>query len=185
MQSDIHSTPRKAALPPEPMPAATFEWRDEYALGHAGMDDMHREFIERVQALLRADAAGMLAALDAFEDHASRHFSGEDEAMRGTKYGAGGCHIEEHSKVIASLKDVRDALAQGNTAVVHSFARALADWFPGHAEVMDQGLARWLVQQRLGGSPVLMRSKGRGSKNGGWHSPDSSMEAVQMTRTVQ
>jgi len=134
-----------------------FEWRDEYVLGHEGMDDMHREFAECVQAMLCADEANLTAALDAFEDHAHRHFGDEDEAMRRTAYGSAGCHLDEHAKVLASLEEVRIALAHGRGAVVRSFAWALADWFPGHAQVMDQGLARWLVQQRLGGSPMVIR----------------------------
>ena len=35
--------------------------------------------------------------------------------------------------------------------VVRSFAVALAEWFPEHAQVMDQGLARWLTELRTHG----------------------------------
>jgi hemerythrin len=52
---------------------------------------------------------------------------------------------------------VRQALREGRAAVARSFAEALADWFPEHARVMDLGLARWMVQQRLGGAPILIR----------------------------
>jgi hemerythrin len=50
-------------------------------------------------------------------------------------------------------------LADGRTEVVRSFARALVDWFPEHVRVMDQGLARWLVQRKLGASPVVIRRR--------------------------
>lgn len=77
--------------------------------------------------------------------------------MRDTAYGSAGCHIDEHAAVLRSLDDVRAMLAQGRTDVVRSFAHALVEWFPEHVRVMDQGLARWLTQQKLGASPVVIR----------------------------
>jgi hemerythrin len=136
-----------------------FEWRDDFALGHDAMDGIHHEFVTCVDALLRADDDALAAALDAFADHARRHFAEEDLAMRQTAYGSAGCHVDEHAAVLKSVDEVRTALARGNTAVVRAFARALADWFPEHARVMDMGLARWLVQRRLGGSPMVIRPR--------------------------
>lgn len=137
--------------------APAFAWNDDYALGHRTMDETHHEFVECVDALLSAEDAQLAAALEAFADHARRHFNEEDDAMRGTAYGSAGCHIDEHAAVLRSLDEVREALAAGRTQVVRAFARALADWFPEHVRVMDLGLARWLVQQQLGAAPVVIR----------------------------
>ena len=136
-----------------------FGWRAEYELGHGEMDETHREFVDCVDALLAVDDDGLLHALDAFEDHARRHFGEEDRWMAQSAYESAGCHVDEHAAVLKSLQDVRAALAQGRCDVVRSFARALAGWFPEHAQVMDRGLARWLVKQRLGGSPVVIRPR--------------------------
>lgn len=136
-----------------------FEWHDDYALGHEAMDDTHREFVACVDTLLRADDDALAAALDAFAEHAYRHFAEEDLAMRQTGYGSAGCHVDEHAAVLTSVDQVRAALGQGRIEVVHAFARALADWFPEHVRVMDMGLARWLVQRRLGGAPVVIRPR--------------------------
>ena len=133
---------------------SAFAWRDEFELGHEGMDETHREFVACVQALLLAPDDDLAAALDAFGCHAKRHFGEEDEAMRQSNYGSAGCHVDEHAAVLKSLTEVQAALAHGRVDVVRSFACALADWFPGHASVMDQGLARWLIERRLGGAPV-------------------------------
>lgn len=138
---------------------AVFGWREEYLLGHDAMDDVHREFVTCVDAMLRADGAALAPALESFAEHARRHFAEEDLAMRETAYGSAGCHIDEHAAVLKSLEEVRAALAQGRTQVLRSFAHALADWFPEHARVMDMGLARWLVQRRLGGAPVVIRPR--------------------------
>lgn len=137
----------------------TFAWRDEYALGHASMDDTHREFVACVDALLQVEDARLAQALEDFAGHARRHFAEEDLAMRQSAYGSAGCHVDEHAAILKSMDEVRAALAAGHPHVVRAFARALADWFPQHASVMDMGLARWLVQRRLGGSPVVIQRR--------------------------
>jgi hemerythrin len=150
-------TPEPAS--PEAMAAAAsaFAWREEFELGHAAMDHTHREFVERVAAMLEARDDELSAALEAFGVHAKAHFAEEDRQMAETAYGSAGCHVDEHAAVLKSFGEVREVLAAGRKDVVRSFARALADWFPEHARVMDQGLALWLVQRQLGGAPVKIR----------------------------
>ena len=139
--------------------ASRFTWNDAFEVGHDEMDATHKEFVTCVDALLRASDDQLVTRLQAFAEHAQRHFAEEDEAMRSGAYNAGGCHIDEHAAVLRSLDEVREALSQGRPAVVRAFAEALAGWFPEHARVMDQGLARWMVQHRLGGAPVLIRRR--------------------------
>jgi hemerythrin len=136
-----------------------FTWKDEYEVGHDEMDATHREFVSCVDALLGAADDELAVRLEAFAEHARRHFAEEDAAMRRGAYNAGGCHIDEHAAVLRSLDQVREALRDGRVAVVRSFAEALADWFPEHARVMDLGLARWMVQERLGGAPILVQRR--------------------------
>lgn len=141
------------------MTERSFIWSDEFEVGHDEMDETHREFVSCVDALLRAPDVQLSARLEAFAEHAKRHFAEEDDAMRGGAYNAGGCHVEEHAAVLKSLDAVRDALHEGRPSVVRAFAEALAEWFPEHARVMDLSLARWMVQQRLGGAPILIRHR--------------------------
>lgn len=138
-----------------------FTWHDEFSVGHGEMDGTHREFVDCVDALLTVDDAGLGSALAAFEVHARQHFADEDRWMAQSAYDNARCHVDEHAAVLKSLQEVQAALAQGRHAVVRSFAVALADWFPEHARVMDQGLALWLTKQRLGGAPVQLQRKPR------------------------
>lgn len=134
-----------------------FEWTGQFESGHAEIDATHREFVALVDALLRCDEASVSAALDRLARHAASHFGEEDELMRSTGYTAAGCHMDEHVAVLSSIEEVRALAAQGDFRAARPLARALADWFPEHAEAMDHGLARWLLQQRLGGQPVTIR----------------------------
>lgn len=141
-----------------------FEWSDRYLLGHHGMDDTHREFVELVDALLTVADAELPEALTAFERHAEAHFAQENRWMSEGGFPAGDCHIEEHEKVLASVREVQLALADGDVALCRELARALMDWFPGHADYMDSALAQWLVKRSHAGAPlVFRRHQGKGS----------------------
>lgn len=134
-----------------------FDWTDRYLLGYTAMDDTHREFVDLVAALLTAPDAELAQALDAFAEHAVAHFGQEDGWMQGSNFPAADCHIDEHAKVLASVREVQQELAAGNTELVRELAQALMDWFPGHADYMDSALATWMVKRSHGGAPVVLR----------------------------
>lgn len=136
-----------------------FAWNDSYLLGHAGIDDTHREFVELVDALMTAEDDGLEEALVAFERHAEAHFEQENLWMSLDGFPARDCHVDEHDKVLASVREVKEELAAGNRQVVRELALALKDWFPGHADYMDSALATWLVRRRHAASPLVFRRK--------------------------
>jgi hemerythrin len=138
------------------MTVDALHWKSEYASGYAPMDEDHREFLDCVGTLMTCDDADLPSALDAFSNHAISHFGEEDRLMATNAYPSAGCHVEEHAAVLGSLAEVQQALTRGNSSVVRRFASELARWFPEHASAMDHGLARWVVQQRLGGAPVAL-----------------------------
>ncbi|HET8881787.1 MAG TPA: hemerythrin domain-containing protein [Solimonas sp.] len=136
-----------------------FVWTDRYKLGYERMDDTHRDFVEKVDALLRADDADLLARLDDFIAHADAHFGEEKEWMETTGFPAAGCHIDEHAAVMKSVHEVRALLSSepGERAInaTRSLARALIDWFPGHATYLDSALSAWMCKRVYGGKPVV------------------------------
>lgn len=139
--------------------ALPFAWADDFLLGHPGIDATHREFVDCVQALLTADDAQLGDCLRAFEAHARAHFEQEDAWMRDGDFPPRQCHIDEHAKVLASVVEVGEELAQGNVALCRELAVALADWFPVHAAQMDSALAAWLVKRAHGGLPLVLRRR--------------------------
>ena len=134
-----------------------FAWDDRYLLGHGPIDETHREFVVLVDALLTVDDAALVSALDAFARHAQEHFAQENRWMDAGGYPARDCHVEEHDKVLASVREVQEELAAGNVALVRELAVALRDWFPGHADYMDSALAQWLVKRRHAAAPLVFR----------------------------
>jgi len=134
-----------------------FEWSDRYLLGHPAMDDTHREFVELVNALLTVDAGDLESALAEFARHAEAHFEQENRWMETDGFPARDCHVDEHNKVLASVREVQEELANGNVQLVRDLAVALMDWFPAHADYMDSALSTWLVKRSHGGRPLVLR----------------------------
>jgi len=134
-----------------------FGWHDQYLLGHAEMDETHKEFVELVSALLTVDDAELVPALAAFEAHVEAHFAQENEWMIKNDFPPKDCHIDEHNKVLASVHEVQQQLAEGDVEIVRALARALVDWFPAHADYLDSALATWLVKRTHAGAPLILR----------------------------
>jgi hemerythrin len=134
-----------------------FSWNDMFLLGYAPMDEVHREFVDIVNALLNAPDAEVAGHLEAFARHAESHFEQEREWMEKTEFPARGCHVDEHEAVMKSVRGVQEIVAAGNFAEARSLAKALKDWFPGHADYMDSALAAWMSKRSYGGKPVVVR----------------------------
>lgn len=137
---------------------AAFPWTDAYLLGYTPMDNTHREFVEVVDALMSADDAAFATRLEAFKVHAEVHFEQERAWMAATTFPAMACHVDEHNAVLKSVHEVQAQLAAGvAVANARGLVDALVDWFPGHADYMDAPLAQWMVRQRMGGTPIVLK----------------------------
>ena len=123
------------------------------------MDRTHEAFYRVAFDLPTADAATAAQAIAAFEAHAVEHFELEERWMRETEFPARDCHAEDHAAVLASVREVRDALAEqrAGAELLHRLAEQLFAWFPGHADYLDSALAAWISRPTLGGQPVVLR----------------------------
>lgn len=135
----------------------SLSWHDGMLLGYAPMDAVHEEFVQQIDALLRAPVPALLDALDALAANAREHFGDEEAWMAETDFPARACHAAEHAAVMTSIEGVRRRVAAGEAEPARRLARALADWFPGHADYMDAALAHWMCKRRLGGKPIVVR----------------------------
>jgi len=134
-----------------------FAWDDRYLVGHVAIDAEHREFAQVMNRLLGAADDELGAALDAFAAHAEAHFLAEERLMNEHQFPASECHADEHARVMASVHEVRQLVAMGDTAVGRELAQALTDWFPAHSDQLDSAVAIWVTKRTTGGAPVVLR----------------------------
>ena len=130
-----------------------------HALGFGKMDATHREFTERVSALVKTEDAGITQALAELVEHLRSHFDEEREWMTRTGFPSAACHLDEHDAVLRSVEDVQSLVAAGELHVARALAFELMRWFPEHTDAMDRGLAKWMVKARLGGEPVAFEPR--------------------------
>ncbi len=138
------------------------EWSDRFLLGYPAMDAIHREFVDVVAALQRADDAELPLALAAVAAHAIDHFEQEEAWMRSTGFPSTQCHSDEHAAVLSSVREVQAMLADPTRhpnakRVTRELASALVDWFPGHADYLDAALSHWMSKRIHGGAPIVLR----------------------------
>ena len=139
---------RSGSAPPDP----EVRWSDALAVGDPLFDDMHREFVELIATLARADDAAMPAAVEAAISHTQAHFRQETTLMQLHGFPPIHCHDTEHAKVLEVMLAVRERVAAGETEYGRTLAAALMEWLHVHVPTMDFVLATWLRERGVDAS---------------------------------
>lgn len=120
------------------------EWNESLALDMSVMDDTHREFIDLLNQLADAADDEVLGVLDLFIQHTEAHFAEEQRWMEAMEFSALECHAREHDGVLDTAREVRSRAAAGDVRFGRVLAKAVAEWFAGHASSMDHVLALYM-----------------------------------------
>lgn len=134
-------------------------WSQELVLGQPEMDATHREFVELLNRLGDAGEGNLLSRLDAFIAHTEAHFGQEEAWMEAMQFPALGCHRAEHDGVLEIMREVRKRIAGGEPHYGQVLAKAVAEWFPLHAQSMDTVLALYIQQTGFEASTVKAAQK--------------------------
>jgi hemerythrin-like metal-binding protein len=125
-------------------------WDPALALGHAEMDEQHRELFRRFAALVAAMETGERADVGALFDHlggyVARHFAAEEQVMERCRFPGAKVHAALHARFVRELGELR-ALYEGNGAPQAVAVKArtwIGDWLRTHIVGVDHGLAAFL-----------------------------------------
>lgn len=119
-------------------------WTDSLRTGDARMDETHQEFVDMINQILAIPEDQQLPVYKAFLKHTVEHFSQEERWMLATGFSADNCHAEHHATILETMRVVEAHYLDSDTTIITRMAEALAEWFPGHANSMDAGLAAHL-----------------------------------------
>lgn len=123
-----------------------------FLVGHDAMDELHREFHERLGAFgIPGDEGEKLLAL---HEHLLRHCAQEEHWMRETDFKACACHVGEHDMLLDVVSEVRRRFDAGDSEVVVRLYQELPQWFALHASTMDSALAEHLHARALAMQPT-------------------------------
>jgi hemerythrin len=128
---------------PVSLPAA-MAWTDSLHTGDARMDATHQEFVDMINQILATPEEEQLPVYKAFLKHTAEHFAQEERWMLATGFSADNCHAEHHATILETMRVVEAHYLDTDKQIITRMAEALAEWFPGHANSMDAGLAAHL-----------------------------------------
>lgn len=117
------------------------QWSDALSLNLPALDDTHQEFVALLARAVQADDAQLLAVWDEVLTHTQQHFDMENRAFEATRFPPGGCHLREHTEILAVMHEGRRRGAAGNLALLRQLASELGTWFVQHAQGMDAAFA--------------------------------------------
>ena len=121
------------------------EWKPEYSVGHATVDNEHREMISSINAAFaELGASGSDAALarrlEAVYAVIAAHFESEERIMQEAGYDEYEDHKENHDSVLREIRDLLDARLADPQAEASKIEACLSDWFAKHFATFDARL---------------------------------------------
>jgi len=123
---------------------APLNWSADLHTGDSRMDATHEEFVNMLNQILETPQDQQLPLYQDFLKHTVEHFAQEDRWMLATGFSADNCHAGQHATILETMRAVQVHYEGGDTEIITRLAEALAEWFPGHANSMDAGLAQHL-----------------------------------------
>ncbi|WP_153111417.1 bacteriohemerythrin [Propionivibrio limicola] len=137
------------------------EWRDDYSLGLAEIDEQHKTLLDLInkvwQAIIdRSEPDTVIALLGELEKYTVAHFAAEETFMRATDYPAFEAHKEAHQTFVQRIADEKmRALEEGTLSI--DLLHFLKDWLVGHILVADRAYADFTQRSNNGDSSFLGR----------------------------
>ena len=129
-------------LAPTPDTTASLNWSTDLQTGDSRIDETHEEFVSQLNQLLATPQDQQLPLYQAFLAHTVAHFAQEERWMLATGFAADNCHAGQHATILETMRAVQVHYEGGDTEIITRLAEALAEWFPGHTNSMDAGLAQ-------------------------------------------
>jgi hemerythrin-like metal-binding protein len=127
-------------------------WREGLATGIETVDAEHQlqvTLLDEIAELLRrgADAELTRRAVAQLLDFTSVHFLSEELMMKLYGYPQVEVHREEHARLFGQVREVQRRVGADEAADVD--AGELRTWICDHIQRMDQGFARWCVENGI------------------------------------
>jgi len=125
------------------------EWKDEYSVGVASVDEEHRELIGLINTLFDNMQSGdaeprVTESLGEIHDRIAAHFALEELIMRQHDYDQYHDHKQDHERLLDDIRDIMDDHEDGRVLDDSELSRRLDTWFSEHFRTKDARLHRRL-----------------------------------------
>lgn len=121
------------------------EWKPEYSVGIASMDDEHREMIASINSAYgrlgqAASPEAIAAGLEDIFGTISGHFASEERVMRDAGYDEYDDHKEDHEDLLGQIRDLIDEYVSDPVRGAPILEERLSAWFAKHFSTFDARL---------------------------------------------
>lgn len=121
------------------------QWKAEYSVGIASMDDEHQEMIGLINDVYTKlgatpDAAAIEDCLESIFTTISMHFALEERIMRDHAYVEYEDHKDDHEILLDEIRDLMDKFVADPNAGMRLLEERLSTWFGSHFATFDARL---------------------------------------------
>lgn len=124
------------------------QWKDEYSVGVAEIDNQHKGFIDLFSTIDNAIGnrerwSEVFFKLEQLREHARFHFAVEESLMRMHSYPNLAEHIEQHKHFLAKLDQLQ--MTTLSRQVTMDTIQYLRSWYAEHMKVADHDYVRYIT----------------------------------------
>jgi hemerythrin len=124
------------------------QWKDEYSVGVAEIDDQHKGVIDLftvIDAAIenREGWSDVFFKLEQLRDHARFHFALEESLMRMHVYPELAEHIELHKHFLGKLDQLQ--MTTLSRQVTMNTINYLSKWYTDHMKTQDKDFVSYLI----------------------------------------
>ena len=124
------------------------QWKDEYSVGIAEIDDQHKGIAELFSLIdsaieSRATWSDVFFKLEQLREHARLHFALEDSVMRMHGYSKQAEHASLHKHFLDKLDQLQ--MTTLSRQVTMSTISYLSTWYAEHMKMQDREFVRYII----------------------------------------
>jgi hemerythrin len=125
---------------------------EDVGVGNDSIDGEHRILVGLVDAIADqveqgANPSMLRGLLEKLVEYTNTHFLSEQLLMRLYSYPDYEAHVQEHDRLLADLRDLRQRIEKGEAPLTGEVVTALRSWVCGHIRGQDSALARFLERR--------------------------------------
>jgi hemerythrin len=125
-------------------------WSDELSVGIEEIDDQHKELVALVNEMHRAiherhGSEAVHGILERLADYTRIHFAVEESLMRILHYPDYEAHREQHRELINHMRELREKVATGKTAIGFELMHFLKVWLTRHIMASDKEYGAYFI----------------------------------------
>lgn len=127
-----------------------FEWTPEVSVGHAQIDDEHKQLFALAEAIIEplssnAEHPQKEASLQALINFARKHFAHEEELMRTAGYADAESHANVHASLIKELETYCARVHMRSHTNPAGLVAYVWSWLVTHIDTSDRQFVAWLA----------------------------------------